>query len=350
MTDVSETATPTAIQIASDLPGHCEYRRLWDGRSDGVELLRLTVGGAAATICPTRGLGVLAFSYSAEDGTGDDLTELAWESPVGPGPVHPSLVDLSARSGLGWLDGFTELVARCGLSFNGPPGHDEAGPPLETDITLHGRIANLPASGVSVTAAGQAIVVRGCVHEVTLFGANLLLQTAITLDPAGTLTIEDEVSNPSSRPQEMQLLYHINVDPSRLGTAGGLPALTPPAGPMESRDADAEAGASRWTAIDPPTPGYAEQVFFITPEDDGSGTATTELGSERHRLRVHQSLGTLPHLAIWKCFQDRRDGYVLGIEPATGFPNFKADERRDGRVVTLAPGQSRTHRVVLDLS
>jgi hypothetical protein len=32
------------------------------------------------------------------------------------------------------------------------------------------------------------------------------------------------------------------------------------------------------------------------------------------------------------------DAFVTGLEPATGFPNFKDFERSSGRVVSLAPG------------
>ena len=45
---------------------------------------------------------------------------LGWNSPV-KGPVHPSLVDLWEPSGIGWLDGFDELLVRCGLESNGAP-------------------------------------------------------------------------------------------------------------------------------------------------------------------------------------------------------------------------------------
>ena len=307
------------------------------GPSDGVVTVTLTAGDCRATLCPTRGLGVLDFSR--------DATTLGWDSPSGPGPVPPWRVDLASRGGLGWLDGFTELVVRCGLSFNGPPGHDAGGPPLEQDITLHGRIANRPAAAVRVDRNGESVTCTGSVREAVLFGVGLELRTAITLHPGGRLIIEDTVHNIVARPQEMQLLYHINIDPRQLGDDT---ELTPPPGAMQPRDETAAAGIDRWTAIDPPTDGYAEQVFFVTPPDDGE-EATTRLHSPStgRGVEVTQSLGTLPSLSIWKCFQPAADGYVLGIEPGTGFPNFKADERAAGRVVVLQPGESRTHRVQL---
>jgi hypothetical protein len=67
--------------------------------------------------------------------------------PLIQGPVHPKS-GLADRGGLGWLAGFDELLCRCGLAFNGPPGQDRGQP-----ITLHGRIANIPASVVEVSVS-----------------------------------------------------------------------------------------------------------------------------------------------------------------------------------------------------
>ena len=56
--------------------------------------------------------------------------------------------------GLGWLDGFDELLARCGLENNGAPYEVKAvnpdGSERHTTFGLHGKIANIPASYVAV--------------------------------------------------------------------------------------------------------------------------------------------------------------------------------------------------------
>src|SRR2546425_4718770 len=38
---------------------------------------------------------------------------------------HPKLINLQARGGLGWLDGFNEWLCRCGLENNGQPRSEE---------------------------------------------------------------------------------------------------------------------------------------------------------------------------------------------------------------------------------
>jgi hypothetical protein len=78
-------------------------RRLRGGASDGVLLVELVAGGTRAFVLPDRGLGI----WKIISGN----VEIGWRSPV-RGPVHPRFVPLSEPSGLGWLEGFDELVAR----------------------------------------------------------------------------------------------------------------------------------------------------------------------------------------------------------------------------------------------
>jgi hypothetical protein len=53
---------------------------------------------------------------------------------------------------------------------------------------------------------------------------------------------------------------------------------------------------------------------------------------------VRFSLKELPCFTVWKCSQSIEEGFVTGLEPATNFPNFKAFERKQGRVKVLPPG------------
>ena len=125
--------------------------RLSEGTSAGVEVISLSYGGTTLRLCPTRGLGILDMIV--------DGLRVGWDSPVG-GPVHPALVNLESRNKLGWLDGFSELLVRCGLAYMGPPGSDEEAGPIVGDITLHGRVANIPAHSVELTCDDDAVVVR----------------------------------------------------------------------------------------------------------------------------------------------------------------------------------------------
>ena len=313
---------------------HHRRYRLRDGLSDGVEVVEITRGGTTAVVCPTRGMGVL------EMRVGD--TRVGWDSPVA-GPVHPALVNLNSRGGLGWLDGFSELLVRCGLAFNGPPGTDEAAGPIAQEVTLHGRIANTPARDVRVEADGESVTVLGSVEENTLFGPNLSLHTQIRLDADG-LHVADTVVNLAGSPAEMQLLYHINVGPPFLAEGSRIRVAAKDACPRDGRAAE---GAADWATCLPPTPGYAEQAYFFEATAPGFACLSAPGG---RTFRVDFDAETLPCLTAWKCTQSEADGYVLGLEPGTNFPNFKATERDRGRVVSIPAGGEWSTRVSLSVT
>ena len=61
----------------------------------------LTLGAMRISVVPTRGMNVL------EAVSGDVL--ICWRSPVSE-VVNPAFIELNGRGGLGWLEGFNEMV------------------------------------------------------------------------------------------------------------------------------------------------------------------------------------------------------------------------------------------------
>ena len=118
---------------------------LHGGKQEGVDLITVDNGKIRFSVIPTRGMGVLQASM-------EDVV-LGWDSPVKE-VVHPQFIRLEDRGGLGWLEGFNEWMVRCGLEGNGHPGTDRfinnVGDEATMDLTLHGKIANIPASEVEV--------------------------------------------------------------------------------------------------------------------------------------------------------------------------------------------------------
>ena len=93
-------------------------RTLRGGRRDGVDVIEIDNGAIEVTLIPSRGMGVWQAITGKE--------RLGWQAPI-RGPVHPRVVDLGEPGGLGWLDGFDELLVRCGLESNGAPEFDDDG-------------------------------------------------------------------------------------------------------------------------------------------------------------------------------------------------------------------------------
>jgi hypothetical protein len=100
-----------------------------------------------------------------------------------------------------------------------------------------------------------------------------------------------------------------------------------------------------------PVAGLPEDVFLCVPRVDeaGSGIALLETADREAGVLVRFDRSTLPCLVIWKLLGDPRDGYVVGLEPSTNFPNLRTFERTQGRVARLRPGETRTFRVSMEL-
>ncbi|MEE8450730.1 MAG: aldose 1-epimerase family protein [Thermoguttaceae bacterium] len=314
-------------------------RTLRGGLSQGVDVIEVNNGRFGFVVVPTRGMGIW------KAGMGD--MKLGWKSPV-TGPVHPSFVRIWEPSGIGWLDGFDELLVRCGLESNGAPEFNDDG---SVRYPLHGKVANIPAHKVEVTIDGDSgeIRITGVVDETRLFGNKLrMLSTITTKIGQPGLTVTDTISNPSAEPSELELLYHVNF---------GTPLLEPgakvvlPVARVAPRDDVAVGDLSQWDTYGPPTPGSVESVFFFELGADGDGHTQALLhnaaGDRGVSLKFDKN--QLPCFTLWKNRQADGDGYVTGLEPAINFPNVKSFEKQQGRVAVLEPGESRQFELTLEV-
>lgn len=325
---------------------HIEKRRLRGGTQDGVDMVEVNNGRLSFTVVPTRGMGIWRGQFEG--------IPLGWESPV-RAPVHPCHVRLEERGGLGFLDGFNEWVVRCGLESNGAPGEDvmvdNMGNEKRVNLTLHGRIANIPADRVEVRVGldpPHELSIIGAVHERTMFGANLLMTSCVTTAlGCNWMRVADSVENKRSTPGEVQLLYHCNYGGPFLEDGSRLLA---PVRCVAPRDARATEGVRRWDIFESPQAGFVEQVYFCEPLWDGNGRTKFMLenrGGDK-ATAVSFSKGQLPYFTLWKNTADPKEGYVVGLEPATNYPNRKAFERSRGRVVKLGPGEIYRAEILLE--
>lgn len=323
----SFSASNDSLRLPTPHDWSIRKRTLRGGLRDGIDLIEVHNGALSFSVLPTRGMGLWRGDYHG--------LSLGWHSPV-EGPVHPKYVNLADRGGLGWLVGFDELLCRCGLNFNGPPG-DDAGTPL----TLHGRIANLPASAVEVSVnldPPHELSVTGVVEEAALFFPQLRLTTTYTTVPGSNrLVIHDRVSNRGARPAEMQMLYHTNLGPPFLEAGSRVLAPIREMCPLTTRAAE---GIDSYETYGPPTPGFAEQVYVYDLLPDGRGMTLAVLTNATAERAVCLRFPTreLPCFTVWKNTMAVEEGYVTGLEPATNYPNFRGVERKHGRVRALPPG------------
>ena len=313
------------------------HGRFVGGAADQVEVVQIDTGAVRVVVLPTRGMSIW---YIEADGT-----RFGWHSPVA-GPVHPSLVPVLDPSGLGWLEGFDELVVRCGLESNGAPEHDENG---NLVYPLHGRIGNLPADSLSLEfdeASGRLELI-GEVFESKLFFKNLRLRSRLRVQ-AGSPQVDllDDVTNELSTPSTMQLLYHINLGSPILGDAATIEAPLEELAPKDSLSASE---IETWNQYGPPESGYGERVYFARLRSDDTKMTTAMLRSANgdKGFAVNLNVSALPRFIVWKNTGAQEDGYVTGLEPATNYPNGRSYEASQDRVVELEPGQTQAFRVSL---
>ncbi len=345
LTDVDQDLFVESIalspkHVGGEATGYSVAKRtLRGGLRDGVDVIEVDNGTFRCVVIPTRGMGL----WHAMQGN----VGLGWTSPV-KGPVHPSMVHLNEASGIGWLDGFDELMCRCGLESNGAPDFNENG---TLRYGLHGKIANTPAHKVAVEIDGDAgeITVIGEVDEARLFGNKLRMVSRITtrVGQAG-LTISDTITNVSAEPGELELLYHTNF---------GLPLVGPgakvllPLVRLAPRDEVAVGSIGQWDVYGPQQPGLGEAVFFCQPAAGADGRTRVLLhnAAANQGVSYHFNVGQLPCFTLWKNCQAASDGYVTGLEPGINFPNRKSFEKAHGRVAMLAPGESRSFELTLEV-
>lgn len=305
-------------------------RLLTSGLSAGVISIHVDNGTFAFDVLPTRGMGIWKGWMGGE--------EIGWKSPI-RGPVHPAFVPIAEPSGLGWLDGFDELLVRCGLESNGAPEFDDQG---KLKYPVHGRIANKPAHRVELTIDGDSgeITLTGDVEETRFHLFKLRMTTTISTkigEPG--FRLHDQILNISQSPAEMQMLYHINFGQPLLDAGSRVVVAANTVVPRTARAAE---GIRSWDSYAAEQPGFAEQVYFLKLVADRQDS-TQVLLKNAHGTRgvsLKYNAKQLPCFTVWKNTTAAADGYVTGLEPGTNFPNPRSFEGEQGRVVKLAPGSA----------
>lgn len=320
-------------------------RTLAGGKQEGVSVITINNGILEIDVVPTRGMSIQEIRRKG--------MRLGWDSPVAE-LVHPAFIDLDSRGGLGWLDGFGEWMVRCGLEFAGHPGTDKmvnnTSDTTEVDLSLHGKIGNIPASEVEVSIDRQPphrIRVRGVVYERSFKGPNLRLIAEVSVVPSeSSFRIDDQVTNLGASEQEFQIIYHMNFGRPLLEAGAKVYVAAESVAPMNAHAAES---IDEFAVYKGPTEGFIEQVYLVEPLSDERGTSLAVLqdADGEHAAAIRWSTEQLPYLTLWKNTASTAEGYVTGIEPGTGFPFNRSIERAAGRVPKLAPLKSR--RFTLDV-
>ena len=274
---------------------------------------------------------------------------LAWLSQTGITPPQPF-----SDKGADWLRTFGGgLLTTCGLSHVGGPEQDAYG-----ERGLHGRISNSPAEIESIIQpdplAGQLEMrITGRIKETTIFGPSLELKRTIasTLGQP-TIRIHDEVINRGNTPVPHMLLYHVNF---------GWPLVDEGTdiiwrGHWQAREGgiNDEIFRDGYDFKKCPAPmdehsGTGEAVASIDVTPDSAGQCTVGLHNAQLGIAVTLRFqkAQLPWLINWQHWG--KGEYVTGLEPATNALIGQAKAREQNELLFLAPGETRTYDLVIDI-
>lgn len=330
--------TSQELGLKIDKPFSVSLRILHGGRQEGVAIIDIDTGAMKISIVPTRGMNVL----KAVSGN----VRLGWDSPVDE-EVNPAFIDLNGRGGLGWLEGFNELVARCGYEWVGHPGLDNG-----VMLSLHGRAANIPASKVVLSIDEHppyAIRLKGELKEQAFKQVNFLIETElITEAGAQSFSLHDTLTNKGDYAKEYQALYHSNFGPPLLETGTRFSVPVKQVSPFNQRAAD---GLADWQNYGPPTRNYDETVYNVVPYGDEQGNTLAVLhnsdGTEGVSLGFN--LQQLPVFSLWKNTDTLGQGYVTGLEPGTSFAYNRSYQRALNLVPAIGPKEERHFDITYSL-
>ena len=309
-----------------------EKRQLHGGKQAGVDILIVNNGKVTITLIPTRGMGIFDVKMDGE-------RVLGWDSPVKE-IVNPAFIELESRNGLGWLDGFNEMMVRCGYEWTGHPGVDDNG----LLLSLHGRVQNTPASTVKVIIDDKPphkITIQGEVSERTFKMAELVTLTQLEVVPGSTtFSLHDQLTNKADYDNEYQIIYHSNFGTPILEKGAKFIAAASEISPFNDY---AKAGLKDWQTYLGPTKGYDEMVFNFKPigNDKGETLAVLHNAKANKGVAVGYNVQQLPVLTLWKNTDTKQQGYVTGIEPGTSYAYNTKYQRPLGLVPTIKAGETK---------
>ncbi len=274
---------------------------------------------------------------------------LSWLSHAGVVPP-----DRFSDKGIDWIRNFGGgLLATCGLSHVGGPEKDEHG-----ERGLHGLISNTSAEIISIVqpdpVAGKIdMSITGIIKQTQVFGPILELRRTIsgTLGKA-TIRIKDEVVNRGNTEAPHMLLYHFNFGWPLVDEGTDLIWQGAWQSPFPDSEKKIFKEGKNFRQVSPPLDAHAgtgEDVAFIDMEADGAGNCVCGLHNQRLELAVALRFQKkqLPWLSNWQHWG--KGEYVTGLEPGTHPPIGQAKAREQNELILLAPGESRSYEVELEV-
>lgn len=274
-----------------------------DGKMKGVRAIEINTGNVCFTVLPDRCMDIAQASFKGR--------AVSWISRTGI--VAPSFYE---KDGENFLRGFYGgLITTCGLRNIGGPYKDQG---------LHGRIANIPAEKVCVSAEwvgdDYVMTVSGQMRESRVFGENLLLKRTITAKLFDDeFTVCDTIVNEGFEEENIAFCYHCNF---------GYPLVRDGAKMVNVQPEIAD--------IHAPVHAKEEECIEVVHTGD---VATAGIENGEMGAYITYKRDNLPKFLVWKMLGE--GDYVVGLEPRTS--NFGgANVDKNNEYVMLKPFEEYT--------
>ncbi len=290
---------------------------LEEGKARGVQVIEVvTAGGLQVDILPDTGLDIGQVRYRGVNVT--FLSKNGYDSPAAFLPYEQEFLH-TFPGGLVYTGG---MRSTGGAHRDGEEWHP-----------LHGRFHGLPAQEVAAYMEGGEIVVRGVIRETALFGHCLEARRIIRIPADGAdIALEDEITNLAYAPEGCALLYHCNFGWPLV--CQGAELRLPPERRTIPRTPFAAQGLDRACQLDAPVPLEEERVFF---HRDMPPVAVLRNRALDISVTLRWS-DSLPILSHWRSMA--AGDYALGLEPSNTYLMGRKQERENGTLPMLAPGET----------
>ena len=251
------------------------------------------------------------------------------------------------ENGIGFLRSFhAGFLTTCGLRNVGNPCEENG-----EMFSMHGRISNTPGEEVCATTEWiddvPVLTISGKMREARLFGENLILSRKITCRYGeNKIFIQNTFENCGFKREELMLLFHFNMGYPLLDEDS---ILVTPTVKLIPRDTDAAKGETEFNQSQPPTPEYAEQVFYHDLYSDKNGDTCVALINKKLEtgVAIHFNKKQLFNFTQWK--QMGEGEYVMGMEPCNCYVGGRTDPRNDGLREYLEAGEIRNVDLTIEL-
>jgi len=226
------------------------------------------------------------------------------------------------------------MLYTCGMSNVGPACVYEG-----RDQVFHGQLRGTAAENISTCCAWRGdeydLKIQGEMREAQIFKENLLFKREISTSLGEKrLFLKNAIENAGFAPQEIMLMFHINIGFPLLDKGAKLVASFESVKP---RDEASKAGLDTFDRISDPIDKCTEQVFYLKPRTDNEGNTMAAIVNSRLNLGfyVKYNTATLPELIFWKSMVS--GDYVVGVEPSNCFPEGKVRQKQIGRLQSIEP-------------